>query len=636
MKPRKTGRNRSYRGTIRTVALALALVLAHAAMPAQAQSGPEAGETEDIEYEVIFKGIESAELREWLEKVSTLNREDEESALPFVGEFFSGVFGLLGETEENPLPLTVKSLRQKARQNLPELLKALHARGYYGASIRVNVNAAAEPVEIIYTVQPGARYRVASRQIALMPPTPRGITVPDITEIAPAPDEPAEAASLNDAAETLRKRIAEENCLLSVEVKPALRLQPDASAAHAYFEVTAGPKADFGALTITGNDTVRDEAIRRLIPWREGECFHATKIDQARNRLLKSGLFATSDIAYANTPDANGRVPVTVKVQERFHRTVKAGVSYMTDEGPGASAGWEHRNLFGEGEKLETRGVVSALQYSAEANYTEPYFLRADQSLKLGARIAREEPDAYTSSNTALTALVERELNEHWRAGAGAGYRLSRVEDVINGDETYGLVSLPVYAAHDSRDDILDPKNGIQARIDGTPYFDTLGSGSGFFKTLATGSTYFELPGAYSPVLAVRGALGSIGGASTRNIPADVRFYAGGGSSVRGYGYQELSPRMNGKPIGGKSLLETSAELRFRATETFGGALFVDGGNAFESEYPDFRENLRWGAGAGLRYYSDLGPLRLDVAFPLNRRESDSAFQLYVSLGQAF
>lgn len=580
-----------------------------------------------VDYRVVFQGVVDKQLREWLEKISTLKQKDKGFSLPF---------GLFDKRKEERLPVTARSLEKQAREDLPELLKGLHARGYYDATIRLELEEDSNPLKVAYIVAPGKRYQVASEQFTLLLPTPPDVVLPDLAEIKPSLGKAAEAGVLIDGARMVGERIAEENCLRSVEVNPALRLEPEVSAAHVYFEVMAGPKADFGILHIVGNETVRDRAIRLMVPWEEGECFHADRIAEAQAKLIKSGLFASIDITPADATNERGRVPVTVAVKERFHRTIKAGLSYMTDEGFGASVGWEHRNLFGDGEKLEALGVVSMLEYSLEGNYTEPYFLRKGQSLKLGARIAHEEPDAYSSGNVAIAALVERERNERWRVGAGLGYRLSRVQDPIDGEETYGLVSLPLYGAYDRRDDILDPEEGINARLDGAPYFDTLGSNANFFKVLATGSAYFPLPGSYEPVLAVRGTLGSISGASTRAVPADVRFYAGGGSSVRGYGYRELSPLRNGKPTGGKSLLEASVELRFRTSETWGGAVFLDGGNAFEGEYPDFKEDIRFGAGAGVRYFSDFGPLRLDVAVPLNKRDGDGMFQLYVSLGQAF
>jgi translocation and assembly module TamA len=138
-------------------------------------------------------------------------------------------------------------------------------------------------------------------------------------------------------------------------------------------------------------------------------------------------------------------------------------------------------------------------------------------------------------------------------------------------------------------------------------------------------------------VLAGRTAVGTIFGATRDQIPADERFYAGGGGSVRGFGFQlagELDD--DDDPLGGRSLLELSGEVRVRITDTIGAVAFVDAGSAFQSSVPDFDEELRVGVGPGLRYFSPIGPVRLDVGFPLNRRDVDDAFQIYISLGQAF
>lgn len=120
-------------------------------------------------------------------------------------------------------------------------------------------------------------------------------------------------------------------------------------------------------------------------------------------------------------------------------------------------------------------------------------------------------------------------------------------------------------------------------------------------------------------------------------MPADLRYYAGGGGSIRGYAFQSVGPLSDDDPLGGRSLLELSNELRMNVTETLGFAVFLDGGAAFESAYPDLEESVRWGTGLGLRYFTPIGPFRIDVAFPLNRRDDvDDSYQVYISLGQAF
>jgi translocation and assembly module TamA len=126
-------------------------------------------------------------------------------------------------------------------------------------------------------------------------------------------------------------------------------------------------------------------------------------------------------------------------------------------------------------------------------------------------------------------------------------------------------------------------------------------------------------------------------GAERDEIPADIRFYAGGGGSIRGYAYQSVGPTQNNEPIGGRSLITMSAELRIKITEKMGLVAFVDGGSAFESAFQDFEETLQWGGGLGFRYFTAIGPLRLDVGIPINRRAGiDDSFQIYVSIGQAF
>ena len=187
------------------------------------------------------------------------------------------------------------------------------------------------------------------------------------------------------------------------------------------------------------------------------------------------------------------------------------------------------------------------------------------------------------------------------------------------------------------RNDLLDPSRGYYLNIGVSPYDDLLGSGLSFFKEEAAYSRYFRLSTSPSLLLAARGNIGVIEGASLTEIPADLRFYAGGGGSIRGYAYQTAGPLINGTPTGGKSLFVVSTELRTKISESVGLVFFIDGGSVFQSSLPDLGEPIFWGAGVGFRYFTSVGPLRLDVALPVNPREGvDDAFQIYVSLGQAF
>ena len=200
------------------------------------------------------------------------------------------------------------------------------------------------------------------------------------------------------------------------------------------------------------------------------------------------------------------------------------------------------------------------------------------------------------------------------------------------------MLSLPLHFDWDSSGNLLDPSRGGRVILQLAPFQDIETTDLNFLKSRITATRYLRLLKAPSLVLAGRASLGVINGTSLLDIPPDERFYAGGGGSIRGYAYQSVGPLDEGDdPIGGRSVLELSAELRFMLTDRIGMVTFLDGGSAFASTFPDSSEDLQWAAGLGFRYFTPIGPLRLDVGFPLDRRtEIDDAFQIYVSIGQAF
>ena len=200
------------------------------------------------------------------------------------------------------------------------------------------------------------------------------------------------------------------------------------------------------------------------------------------------------------------------------------------------------------------------------------------------------------------------------------------------------FLSLPARYSWDHSNDLLDPSKGGRFFIQNEPFVDVFGNDVAFNKTSVGYSRYIRLKKAKPRlILATRAKAGFIFGAARDNIPADERFYAGGGGSVRGFRFQtagELDD--NNEPTGGRSFVEFAGELRGNITDEIGAAIFADSGAAYGSTVADFEEPLRIGVGGGLRYFSPIGPIRFDVAFPLDRRESDDPFQIYISIGQAF
>ncbi|HIJ21231.1 MAG TPA: BamA/TamA family outer membrane protein, partial [Deltaproteobacteria bacterium] len=250
-----------------------------------------------------------------------------------------------------------------------------------------------------------------------------------------------------------------------------------------------------------------------------------------------------------------------------------------------------------------------------------------------------ETTDAYDARSAEVSTILGRKFTNTFLAGAGVGFRYGRVKQKTDDEHTiYHLAFLPLTASQDTREDLLNPTHGYNLTMSAAPYQDVEDGNLRFFRYLLSGSTYYNFNTGDKVVFAVRADFGQMIGVDHDEMPADLRFYAGGGGSVRGYAYQYAGPVKGDVPLGGLSSLTFSLELRFKITESIGLVPFLDGGTVFLDTVPNFgSQDLYYGTGLGLRYYTAIGPIRLDVATPINWREGvDSRYQIYVSIGQSF
>ncbi|MGE0754716.1 MAG: autotransporter assembly complex family protein, partial [Alphaproteobacteria bacterium] len=488
----------------------------------------------------------------------------------------------------------------------------------------------------IFNIRPGAQYMFGAVEMEL-DAAGEGVTLPSRADLRAQPGQAALTASVIEDQDRIEKWLEDNHCLFSHETRHQAVLDHTQRQVHITYHVMAGPVATVGPIKFTGQETIAAEYLRKGMTLQAGECFKRSKVNEAQVKMQRSHLLSSAKAVVPDAPNADGSVPLTFMVTESKPRSIKAGLNYSTDIGPGFSAGWEHRNFFSAGEKVSAELSVTPIEQMLSTAFEKPYFLRDDQTLKLKAIIKQEDSDAYRTSGLTLSGDVDRKLGNGWTAGAGASYGFERIKDQ-NSTEDVALLSFPVFASQDKRNDTLEPTEGWTLDIKTAPAFDTLGFNSNYVKSSVAGTYYYAIPVASEPVIALRAASGGITGSSTDDIPASKRFYSGGGGSVRGYGYQLAGPLdSENDPLGGRSFLEFSTELRFRFAEDYGFVTFLDGGSAFNSAYPDFEEDLLFGAGIGFRYYTGFGPIRADIAIPLDRREGiDDAFQLYFSIGQAF
>ena len=534
-------------------------------------------------------------------------------------------------------PASLRLLRRRATWDINRFYQLLKAQSYYAAQVNVHIDSKAEPVSVICRVETGPPYLLKSVDLSYTDSkTATGINLPEIQEIGLYLHKPIKARAVINAQEKLLLRLRAQGFPFARVVERKVIVDHGDQSIAIFFSIAPGAQTQFGHTTITGLTFVDEKFVRKKIPWREGDLYNADLLTEVQRRLTGMSLFATVRIIPGQTANEKGQLPVTIAVKERKHRSIRGGISYKTDEGPGATISWEHRNFFHRGESLGLAASVSDIMWAVEGGFRKPYFLREDQSLRLSLRLAEDRPDAYTSSSLKSAALIERALGMQMKLGGGFAFKTSKVEQ-IGDKQRYRLLSIPLHLDRDTSDDFLNPTHGGRLAIQFAPTYNILEPRFGFVKGKLSFTRYLELLQEPLLLLAGRAATGFMPGAGHRSVPADERFYAGGGGSIRGYAYQSVGPIEGETPLGGRSIIELSLELRVKLTETFGFVAFIDGGSAFKPALPDFDEDVLWGTGLGIRYFTAIGPLRVDVGIPLNRRENiDDSFQVYVSLGQAF
>lgn len=544
----------------------------------------------------------------------------------------------LVELQEQP-PATVLGVRRRAREDAERFVELLDSSGYYASSVRFEIDAEVSPAVVTLSVEPGPRYSLQSfeidyidREAAAAEGLPKGFAASGLE-----PGQPAEADAVLSAITEVVTTLKSSGHPYAKATGHTARVDHADRSMSVVAKIDAGPRAPFGAVTFTGVKSVEGDYLRRQVPWTVGDTYDQEQVRTLQRRLLETGLFETVVAEPADALDADGGVPVIVTVTEAEHRSVGFGVNYSSSLGPGATAFWEHRNLFGGDEDLRTELALSAPEQSAEVSYREPDFLLREQDLEASLRIASEDVNAYQRDSAVAFVGVERPFWEHWRIGGGVSGEIAQISNGAD-DEVAQLLGLPLTAVRDTTDSLLDPRHGTRLNIAVTPYTGVYGDPVTFVRARVEGRAYVPLDDDADTVLAGRLAYGTIVGAGESGVPQDKRFYVGGGGSLRGYGYQMASPMLPGnEPAGGESMVEAALELRVKVTQDIGIAPFVEAGRAYSEATPDLAEELFYGAGLGVRYYSPVGPIRADIAFPINpRRDVDDLFQFYISLGQAF
>jgi len=587
-----------------TIALAVALV-------------PGPGAHADLNYRVEITGAEDSELADLLDSVSEL------------------------KTLEDKVPASEEALRRRADRDLGRLADAAHSLGYWDAEFSYDVNTEAEPAKVAVTVKPGPLYHVAS--VKVLGPDGQPLSIPqDEKKLPLKPGDPARTAPVVATETALLGAFGDSGHPFAKVENRRVEIDRDTQTMEVTYTLDPGRVMRFGPLAVGGLERLDPAYVEGRLRWQRGEIYDASKVEETRRALIETGLFSTVRITPTVDPQNPEDARMTIEPTERLHRTIGAGLAYNTSQGIGARAFWENRNLFGYAEYLRLSAEVGQQIDAFRANFRRPDFLAIDQDFLATAEVANDNPVAYRSRRAIATAGIERRF-DHLVTG-GVSFEVEKANVVqladINprtGTQRYELAGLPAYLKLDTTDNLLNPTTGYRAQLSATPAHTFSGSNLTFVTSFISGSTYWTLGSEERAILAGKLALGSLDGAPLSQLPSDQRIYAGGGGSIRPYGYLMAGPLApNNVPIGGRSSLVLNLEARIKITETIGIVPFVDAGSYYESPVPQLGRTLLYGVGLGLRYYTAFGPLRLDLATPLHKRSGDSPIQVYISLGQAF
>lgn len=579
-----------------------------------ARTTTDAGEA--LSYSVRFEGLDVAD-REALEAqfdaLSTLRAGQRETA-------------------------NIAQIDRRAREDADLLAELLRARGYYDASVDPRVTPAAGGLAVVLDADPGALYRFTAVEV-------RGLEGPAAAALRDAfgvqPRDPVDAAKVRAGEAALRARIGQEGFPFAVIAEPEVVVDHDSRSATLVLTVDPGGARRYGRIVVPEGALFSARHLQQIARFKPGQPFEASDIEDLRRALIATGL--VSAVTVRPVPgDGPDTVDIAVTVDRAPPRTVAGELGYGTGEGVRAELSWQHRNLFPPEGGLTLRGVAGTQEFLLGANFRRNNFRGRDRVLNTQASISRLNRKAFEADTFLLGASLERQTNiifqKKWTWSAAINLLASDERGAIGSltstaRRTYLIGALPGILAYDGSDSLLDPTRGFRLSGRLSPELSLQNGAFGYARVQLDASAY--QPVSERVVLAGRIRLGSIAGVSADRIAPSRRFFAGGGGSVRGFGFQAIGPRdTDNNPTGGRSLAEFGAEARIRIGN-FGIVPFLDGGNIYRSALPEF-DGFRFGAGLGVRYHSSFGPIRVDVGTPINPQRGDARVTVFVSLGQAF
>jgi translocation and assembly module TamA len=607
------------------------------ATPVQIAGVDDAAPTE-IRYQTVVDGLDAIKLTDRFNALSALK-------------------------DDNDAPnAAVVSARAKEDEGLA--VRLMHSIGYYDAVASSAIEQMPNQpgrVRATLTALPGALYKIGSITVRAEPTVPTGLIE---RELPLRVGEAIDAERIQGAEANVSLKLPQLGYAFAEVGQRDILLDDVTHLGDYTLPVTIGPRGSFGRIVTKGDGVFAVDHIEVLRRYEQGELYDARKVDDLREALVATSLFSSVGVEPQRTgrpgPDGTEEVDLLVTQNKGPQRSLAAQAGYGTGQGFRVQGSWTHRNLFPPEGALIASGVAGTQEQGVGVTFRRSNAGQRDRTFALVASANRQNYDAFEAFTGTLSARMSYDSTPIWQKRSTYFYGAELVgtnEDVYDFGlsnrvrRTYFIGAIPLFLGYDTSDDLLNPTRGFRVKLNVSPEASINRGTRPYARTMLEGTAYFPLGNSF--VIAGRARAGAIGGISRDNLAPSRRYYAGGGGSVRGFGFQELGPKTEEpnpdfdptdpdekdsptifRPVGGRSFNEFAIEARYRFGN-FGIVPFVDAGQVYDSALPT-GSNIRFGAGIGGRFYTNFGPFRIDVATPLKRQPGESKIALYLSIGQAF
>ena len=537
-------------------------------------------------------------------------------------------------------PKTINALRFRANTDKDQMIKVLHFFGYYDAKINIDLEEKNEIIYVNILISLGPRYTLKDITIYSDCKEKKELDVCDIStkSLDLKLDSFLITQNILNAQNKLLYLLSNCGYPLSKIDKRDVLINLLKKNASIDWCVETGPFCRFGPLKISGLNDIKKQVIYKKIKWQVGDTYAASKVFETQQNLLKTNLFTSVSIIHAQDVADENQLNMDLKVVEALHKYISAGISYATIDGFGFSFGWTNRNFRKLGELLALDANVAQRRLLGVATYKKFDFLKVDQDYVLRFEGTRDKiPSVYLDFNYSMISRLDTKFSKNFETSIGFKMQYDEITQSAN-DGRFFLLSLPFYLKNSSANNLLNPTKGSTIIYRAEPYKNVINSAKYFFKQTLIYNFYKPIGNNQTLVLASRLQLGSTAFASVFDIPMTELFLGGSDDDLRGYKYRTVSPlNFKNEPIGGRSAIYYTFEPRIRMTQKIGFVPFLDLGVISLKEYPKVNQKWFKSVGAGLRYFSFFGPIRVDVGIPLDRRKGiDSRYKIYVNIGQSF